>query len=73
MALLFLSAAALGDRPAPSPPYYKPVPKTPSYRPAPAPYKPAEPSYHPVDYAFAYDVQDDYSGVDFDAQEERKG
>ena len=48
------------------------------YRPAPAPYKPAsysEPKYDdaPAQYEYAYAVNDDYSGVNFGANEGRDG
>ena len=64
--LLFaVGVSSMADRPppayAPSPSYYKP---SPSYRPEPS---------HPAQYSYAYDVQDDYAGVDFDAQESRDG
>ncbi len=54
-------------RPAP---YHAPAP----YHPAPAPYHPA-PSYKasPAVYNYGYAVKDDYSGVDFSANEERNG
>merc|ERR1739838_728486 len=62
--------------PAPVP-AYKPAP-VPAYKPAPAPaYKPApsykEPSYGPASYQYAYEVKDEYAGVDFGAQEARDG
>merc|ERR1739838_471103 len=61
-------------RPAPAP-AYKPAP---AYVPAPVPaYKPApsykEPSYGPASYQYAYEVKDEYAGVDFGAQEARDG
>eukprot|EP00095_Tigriopus_kingsejongensis_P008706 maker-scaffold1860_size26228-snap-gene-0.3 protein:Tk08706 transcript:maker-scaffold1860_size26228-snap-gene-0.3-mRNA-1 annotation:"bcs-1 protein" len=54
---------------------YRPAP----YQPAPAPYHPAPhhsgPSYHeePAQYQYGYAVQDDYAGVNFQANEARDG
>ncbi|CAB4069380.1 unnamed protein product [Lepeophtheirus salmonis] len=57
VALSALLALALADHPAP-------------YHPAPAPYQPA-PSYNevPAAYQYQYAVKDDYSGVNFGADE----
>ena len=66
-------AAVSADQPAPyhPAPAYKPAP----YKPAPyhpAPYK--QPAYdEPAKYEYQYAVQDDYSKVDFDANEARDG
>merc|ERR1739844_680313 len=67
-----LPARAYVPSPAPA---YKPAP---AYVPAPVPaYKPApaykEPSYGPASYQYAYEVKDEYAGVDFGAQEARNG
>eukprot|EP00095_Tigriopus_kingsejongensis_P001293 maker-scaffold1142_size59991-snap-gene-0.14 protein:Tk01293 transcript:maker-scaffold1142_size59991-snap-gene-0.14-mRNA-1 annotation:"bcs-1 protein" len=60
-ALLALSAVVLADNPPPP------------YRPAPAPYQP-EPKYEePAQYQYAYAVKDEYSQLDFNANEEREG
>ena len=73
VATLALAASALADN-APAP--YRPAP-TPAYNPAPAPYRPApsynEPKYEdtPAVYDFGYAVNDDYAGVNFNANENR--
>eukprot|EP00095_Tigriopus_kingsejongensis_P003560 maker-scaffold1514_size37881-snap-gene-0.6 protein:Tk03560 transcript:maker-scaffold1514_size37881-snap-gene-0.6-mRNA-1 annotation:"bcs-1 protein" len=60
-ALLALTAVVLADNPPPP------------YRPAPAPYQP-EPKYEePAQYQYAYAVKDEYSQLDFNANEEREG
>eukprot|EP00095_Tigriopus_kingsejongensis_P002086 maker-scaffold1981_size23315-snap-gene-0.5 protein:Tk02086 transcript:maker-scaffold1981_size23315-snap-gene-0.5-mRNA-1 annotation:"bcs-1 protein" len=60
-ALLALAAVVLADNPPPP------------YRPAPAPYQP-EPKYEePAQYQYAYAVKDEYSQLDFNANEEREG
>eukprot|EP00095_Tigriopus_kingsejongensis_P011186 maker-scaffold1672_size31643-snap-gene-0.7 protein:Tk11186 transcript:maker-scaffold1672_size31643-snap-gene-0.7-mRNA-1 annotation:"bcs-1 protein" len=60
-ALLALAAIVLADNPPPP------------YRPAPAPYQP-EPKYkEPAQYQYAYAVKDEYSQLDFNANEEREG
>ena len=66
--VLALAAVALA-RPDTPRPYAPPSP----YKPAPA-YK--QPAYEPVappKYEYAYAVKDDYSGVDFDQNENRDG
>nr|XP_040574511.1 cuticle protein 19-like [Lepeophtheirus salmonis] len=42
------------------------------YHPSPAPYHPA-PSYNEVPAAYQYPIKDDYSGVNFGADEARDG
>ncbi|XP_040573738.1 pro-resilin [Lepeophtheirus salmonis] len=61
IAVSALLALAIADQPAP-------------YHPAPAPYHPA-PSYNevPAAYQYQYAVKDDYSGVNFGADEARDG